>query len=115
MFTRSSKWMVRAMGKGEPLPADFSGPSTFGPGEDTIAPSLFFVMRHIPFDSFGGLRLNVKASAKMGSVSRQLFPVVKCTFIFNLWRKAIYDRRSLEKSSLRDGLLPYLNWLHPDK
>lgn len=115
MFTRSSKWMVRAMAKGGPLPAEFSGPSTSWLGEDTVAPSLFFVMMHIPFDSFSGLRLNAKVSAKMGSVSCQLFPVVKCTFIFNLWRNAIYDRRSLEKRSLRDGLLPYLNWLYPDK
>lgn len=107
--------MIRAMTKGELPPAEFSGPSLLWLGADTITSSLFFMMRHILCDSFSGLRLNVKVSAKMGSVSCQLFPVVKCTFIFNLWRNAIYDRRSLEKRSLSDGLLPYLNWLYPDK
>lgn len=83
-------------------------------GSSSPAPpfsSLFFMMMSVSFDSFSGLRLNVKFSAKMGSVSCQRFPLVKCTFIFNLLRRAVHDRRSLEKRSRRASLLPRLNWL----
>lgn len=94
----------------------FSGPPAPGPPwTPSLTPLSSSQWWTFSFDSFSGWRLNVKFSAKMGSMSCQLFPLVKCTFIFNLLRSATYDRRSWEKRGLRGSLLPYLNWLCPDK